>query len=439
MSAAWAAYRMLAPPLGALAPVARVFVAQAERAHWSERMGRVAVPGGCDAWVHAASLGEARAAAALVRALLAATPGARLMLTAQTVTGRARLAELGPPVALAPIDSPQATARFFAGVAPRRVLIVETELWPHWLLRARDARVPVALVSARLSQASVRRYRMLGDGLRALVAGLAGVLCQTTDDAGRWRAIGAPAARTEVAGNLKSDALPARAPNVREARAAAGLDPGRPLLVLGSLRPGEGALLAAAWRGVPATLRAEWQVVAVPRHPHASAGIEAETRAAGQPVGRAPGAGARASDPPLAPGSGAGARADAAARADAPWRWDDRTGVLNAYYAVADLAFVGGSLEPYGGHDPLEPAATGAAVIIGPHHPSQRDAVQALERCRAVRVAAKGRELLEALTTLLGDAAERERQSRAGLAVANESRGVARRVVARLAAWNLWP
>ena len=426
MSAVWIAYRLLAPSIGVLAPAAAIFASPEERRLWSERMGRVSLAGGCDAWVHAASLGEAQAAGPLARALLALEPRARLWLTAQTRTGRGRLAELGLPVSLAPIDSPQAVARFFAGVAPRLVLIVETELWPHWLLRARVERVPVVIVSARLAERSVRSYRVLGRGLSTLVGGLAGVLCQGEDDARRWRAVGAPAERTRVIGNLKNDALPRRAPNLQVARLALGLAPERPLLVLGSLRPGEPRMLARAFRELPAALRAPWQVVAVPRHPRASAELAAEARSAGQPVTRRDPAG----------GDGAWTAADGP---DEAWRWDDRTGVLNAYYAAADAAFVGGSLSPYGGHNPLEPAATGAAIVMGPHHSSQSEAVRALERANAIRIAAPGAELARALETLLGDPAERERQALAGRRVADEMRGAAGRAVAQLAAWKLWP
>jgi 3-deoxy-D-manno-octulosonic-acid transferase len=415
VSVAWGAYRVLAPCLGALAPAAAIFASRAERELWSERMGKVASPGGSDAWLHAASLGEAGAAGSLARELLALAPRARLWLTAQTRTGRARLQELELPVSLAPIDAPQAVGRFFAGVAPRLVVVVETELWPHWLLRARRASVPVVIASARLAERSVRRYQALGSALRALVAGLAGVLCQSGEDARRWRALGSPPGRTEVVGNLKNDALPLPAPSLEAARAALGLEPDRPLLVLGSVRPGEVARLARALDTLPAALRARWQVAAVPRHARASAELEAEARAAGQRVARAGG------------------------ESDGAWRWDDRPGVLNAYYAAADVAFVGGSLVPYGGHNPLEPAATGAAVVTGAHHESQAEAVQALAARRAVRVASSEAELARALAVLLGDDAERERQARAGRAVAEELRGAARRAVQRLAAWKLWP
>jgi 3-deoxy-D-manno-octulosonic-acid transferase len=417
MSVLWSAYRMFAPALGAIAPAARVFTSPNERPLWGERLGRVTLEGGCDAWVHAASLGEAVAARPLISELRALAPHAPLYLTATTRTGRARLQGLGAPASLAPIDSPQAVARFFAGVAPRRVFIVETELWPHWLMRARATRVPVAIVSARLSEKSVKSYLRLGGGLRELVAGLSAVLCQGSDDRRRWLAIGAQPDRTVVVGNLKADALPSPAPSRQTARAALGLVPQRALLVLGSVRPGEVRVAARAWNALPETLRREWQVVAVPRHARANRDLFEEAAAAGIRLARF------------------GREADAPDR----WRWDERVGVLNDYYAAADVAFVGGSLVPFGGHNPLEPAACGTAVITGLHHASQADAVGALLMASAIRVVENREGLSEALATLLGDAQARAIQGAAGLRVVAGMRGAARRAVQELAARRLWP
>jgi 3-deoxy-D-manno-octulosonic-acid transferase len=415
VNAAWVAYRMIAPALGAVAPAAWVFASPAERRFWSERMGAVEPLDACDAWVHAASLGEATAVGPLARELLALQPGARLRLTATTRSGRARLGALGAPVSLAPIDSPQAVERFFARARPRRLFIVETELWPHWLLRAAAAGVPVAIVSARLSERSVRRYGALGGTLRGLVGGLSAVLCQSDEDARRWLALGSRRERTEVVGNLKNDALPHPAASRGQARDALGLDPGRPLLVLGSVRPGEARLLARAWLRLPDALRASWQVTALPRHPRASADLRAEAKAARVCL------------------------IDAGAPLEGAWRWDDRLGVLNAYYAAAEVAFVGGSLLPYGGHNPLEPAACGAAVIVGSHHHAQREGVLALERRGGVQVASTEDELLRAMAELLGDDAARARQSGIAREVVDGLRGGARRAVTRLAEWDLWP
>ncbi|HTK30577.1 MAG TPA: glycosyltransferase N-terminal domain-containing protein [Candidatus Saccharimonadaceae bacterium] len=410
MSVLWATYRLLAPALGAMAPAARLFTSPVERPLWGERLGRVSLPGGCDAWVHAASLGEATAVRPLVEELRALAPEATLYLTSTTRTGRARLQALGLPLSLAPLDAPQSVARFFAGVAPRRLFVVETELWPHWLLAARARRVPVAIVSARLSARSVRGYRRLGADLRRLVEGLDAVLCQGEEDAARWIAIGAEPERVAVVGNLKADALPRAAPDRRVARAALGLEAARPLLVVGSLRRGEGHIVARAWRALPEALRATWQVVVVPRHARAADELREEARAAGVPD--------------AAPGG---------------WRWDERSGVLLDYYRAADVALVGGSLVPLGGHNPLEPAACGAAVIVGEHHEAQAEGVAALDRSGAVWVVRDAGTLAHALAVLLGDEAERVRRSRAGRDATEALRGAARRAARELAVRDLWP
>src|SRR5262249_47567626 len=144
---------------------------------------------------------------------------------------------------------------------PARLFVVETEIWPHWLLAARAGGTPFAFVSARLSERSVRGYRRLGAPLRALLAAAAAGLCQSEDDGRRWLALGARPDRVAVTGNLKFDALPGPEPDRAAARAALGLDPGRPALVLGSLRPGEAGVLAVAWGALPAETRACWQVI----------------------------------------------------------------------------------------------------------------------------------------------------------------------------------
>lgn len=416
MSLAWRVYRVVAPCLGALAPAARIFASGRERPLWGERLGHSGFDGVCHAWIHAASLGEAGAVPPLVSRLEALQPGARLFLTATTGAGRERLGALQRPVALAPIDSPQAVRRFLAGVRPRRLFVVETELWPHWLLHARRVGLPVAVVSARLAERSVGRYRRLGAEFRELVGGIAAVLCQSAEDARRWLALGARPERTEVVGNLKNDALPRPAPDRAAARRALGLDAGRPLLTLGSVRPGEVRALASAWAALPASVREEWQVAAVARHPRASGELRGEAAEAGQAIAL-----------------------DGLPRAGA-WRWDDRPGVLPAYYAAADAAFVGGSLlRRYAGHNPLEPAACGAAVIVGPHHASQLPAMRALEREGAVWIAPPGEPLARALAALLGDAAERGRRAARGLAAVERERGATGRAVALLAGWGLWP
>lgn len=413
MTLAWSVYRLAASGLGAVAPAAWWLASPAERAFWSERMGEATLTGGCHAWIHGASLGEANAVLPLVRELEPFQPRARLVLTATTRTGRVRLAGAGHPARIAPVDTPQAVRRFFSGIQPQRLLIVETELWPHWLMRARSEGIPVAIVSARLSARSLRRYRLLGRPLRQLVEGLGGVLCQSEADAARWREAGARPERVAVVGNLKTDALPVPAASRPGARLALGLDPERPLLVLGSVRPGELLPFGRAWNGLPAALRQRWQVAVVPRHARAVAELREEAARAG--LGGAVHAG------------------------NDPWTWDARSGVLNDYYAAAEVAFVGGSLRPYGGHNPLEPAAAGAAVVMGPHLHAQLPAVEALRAAGGLAVVSDAAGLGAVLARLLGEGGERKRLAAGAASAVAHLRGAARRAVHHLVAWRLWP
>jgi 3-deoxy-D-manno-octulosonic-acid transferase len=414
VSVAWSLYRAVASGLGALAPAAGWFTPPVERLYWGERLGRVEEPGGCHAWIHAASLGETVGVAPFATELRRLQPGARLWFTATTVSGRGRLEAERPRLSLAPMDAPQTARRFFHGVQPKRLFLIETELWPQWLMRARREDVPVAVVSARLSARSTRHYLRLGRGFRELVSGLSAVLCQTPADAERWLRIGAPGERTAVVGNLKNDGLPVAAESRAASRAELGFDPERPLMVLASLRPGEARWLGRMWSGLPRSTRERWQVVAVPRHPRASGELLREARDEGVAIlgDRARGTG---------------------------WRWDARLGVLARYYAVADLAVVGGSLHPYGGHNPLEPAACGVAVAMGPHFESQRAQVKALSERSAILTGRSLEELRARLTALLANEAEVRERGATARAVVAGLRGAARRSAALLTAWRLWP
>ena len=203
-----------------------------------------------DAWIHAASLGEARRSGRWCASCARSSP---TRASSSPPTPHRPRAAAGARACRSRWRRSTRRRRCAAssrGVRPARLLLIETELWPHWLLRARRRRVPVAVVSARLSERSVQRYRRLGPAAARAGRGLAAVLCQSDEDARRWLALGARPERTAV---VRQSQGRRAAPSVadgepRTRRAALGLDPARPLLVLGSLRPGEARLLARAWR-----------------------------------------------------------------------------------------------------------------------------------------------------------------------------------------------
>src|SRR3954464_8265666 len=330
-----------------LAPV--VLAAQAmrgfrDRSHWegfAQRFGLGdEVQGGRSIWVHAVSVGEVQAAAPLVHALRAKFPDVPLVVTAGTATGRARARALFKDVDVryVPIDLPGSVRRFFARVRPRLAVILETEIWPNLYHRCGQLEVPLVMASARISPRSVKSYRRLVGLFRQALSNGIFIAAQSEQDAERFRSIGASPDRTHVVGNIKFDfGLP---PNIEaqgaELRRLLGMD--RPVWVAGSTHAVEEDVLLAAHRSVRARF-AQALLVLVPRHPPRFAEVAAALKERGiNFVTRSSGA----------PLSGA-----------TEVFLVDRLGELVAFYAAADVAFVGGSLVPIGGHNLLEPASLG--------------------------------------------------------------------------------
>jgi 3-deoxy-D-manno-octulosonic-acid transferase len=298
-------------------------------------------------WLHAVSLGETRAAAALVDALRDRDPSVRLLLTHGTATGREAgrtLLRDGDLQCWLPFDTPGATRRFFARHRPAVGVLMETEVWPALLHAAAGATVPVVLANARLSERSATvggRWRAL---LRPAVRTLSLVLAQTADDAARLRVAGAR--RIEVAGNLKYDVHPS--PQQQQQGAAWRAAIGRPVVLAASTRDGEEAPLLAAWAASPTPRPL---LLLVPRHPQRFGAVAAAIDAAGlvrrrrsEWEGHAP-AGAGPADVWLG----------------------DSIGEMALYYGAADVALLGGSFEPFGGQNLIEAAACGCPVVMGPH------------------------------------------------------------------------
>ena len=321
-------------------------------------------------WIHAVSLGETRTAALLLAALRAAMPGMRLVLTHGTATGRAAGAALLQPGDVQlwqPWDAPDGVQRFLDTVRPQMGLLIETEVWPNLVARCARAAVPLYLVNARLSAASLRGYRRVPWLSEPAFAHLAGVWAQSDADAARLRALGAPVCG--VPGNFKFDARPDAAQVALGSLVRAGLH--KPVLMLASSREGEEAL----WLQALQTLGAQqpdchWLVV--PRHPQRFGAVEAMLRDAGLSVARR------------------SAYADVHtwfAQAPAVFLGDS-LGEMALYYSLADVALLGGSFAPLGGQNLIEAAACGCGVVMGPHTFNfSAVAEQALASGAAVRVA----------------------------------------------------
>jgi 3-deoxy-D-manno-octulosonic-acid transferase len=401
----------IAAPLVFLATCLRGIRDRSYRDRLLERFGytrlRFAQP---PIWLHAVSVGEVQAATPLIRRLLLNSEHRPLLVTTSTPTGAARVRALfGDQLSHAylPYDTPAAVRRFLDRVAPYCTIIMETELWPNLLTQCVRRRVPVVLGSARISSRTASRYQLL----RALFARSMPkvfVGAQTPADAERLLSLGATQAQVQVTGNIKfdieiSDSVRAAGAAIREQWAQ------RPVWIAGSTHDGEEQQVLAAHEVVRARKPGALLVLA-PRHPQRfasvaallkSQNIEFVTRSSQQPV-----------------------------LSQHSVLLLDTLGDLTSFYAASDVAFVGGSLVPVGGHNLLEPAALALPVITGPHTFNAPDVADKLAERGAVRYVYSSAELGEVVLELLDNATERARQAAQAYAVVQESRGSLARLLA---------
>ncbi|MBN9404999.1 MAG: 3-deoxy-D-manno-octulosonic acid transferase [Burkholderiales bacterium] len=373
-------------------------------------------------WIHAVSLGETRAAAIVLPQLRAQWPGMRLLLTHGTATGRAEGARLLAPGDVQlwqPWDTRAATRRFVQAYRPDIGVLMETEVWPNLVRACTDVGMPLVLANARLSAKSLRGAQRTAGLLPAAYRALTAVYAQTEPDAARFRTLGVPT--VEVLGNLKFDAQPA-APLLALGRRWRDAAPSRPVLMLASSREGEELAFfkqiraAAPAESAQAAINSivNWpQWLVVPRHPQRFDAVADLAAQQGLSVSRR-----------SQWGTGAPQAADL-------WLGDS-LGEMAAYYALADVALLGGSFEPLGGQNLIEAAACGCPVVMGPHTFNfSQAAEQALAAGAALRVAdlAQG---LQAAQALADDAPRRQAMADAGRAFARQHQGAAARTAAAL-------
>jgi 3-deoxy-D-manno-octulosonic-acid transferase len=391
-----------------------------DRSWWhnfTERFGFGApqIPAGV--WLHAASVGEVQACAPLVSALYRRHPGVPLTVTTFTPTGAARARALFGNLAQVrylPYDLPDAVRRFFRRVQPRLAVIFETELWPNLYRECGRRRVPLVLASARISTRSVGRYRRLKALFSGALSHAAVVAAQAEADAERFRALGADPGSTHVTGNLKFDFELPEGLAERGAGLRARYAPGAALWVAGSTHQGEEAAALAAHRWLRER-HPEALLVLAPRHPVRFAEVGLELEAAGLPWAR------RSQTAP------AGERTAAPAIAVLLL---DSLGELVDFYAAADVAFVGGSLVPVGGHNLLEPAALGLPILTGPHNSNAPEVARLLMERGAARVVHNASELGAQLSVLIADPAERAALGALARACVDSNRGALARLLA---------
>lgn len=407
-------YSLLAYLIAPIVVAVMLWRGLSDRSYWrnfSERFGYGAVGREPAIWVHAVSVGEVQASAALVRAMRARFPAIPLVVTTVTPTGAERARALFADdvhVRFVSYDLPGAVRRFFDRVQPRIAIILETELWPNLYNECGRRSVPLVLASARVSPRSVRRYRRLASLFRETLSHGIVIAAQSGADAERFLSIGAARERTHVTGNIKFDfSLPddvvRRGAELRATHAA-----GRPVWIAGSTHPGEEKVVLAAHRLVRARFP-DALLILVPRHTNRFGDVASMLRDDEIPFVRR-------------------SRGDACAPSTQVMLVDS-LGELVTFYAAADVAFVGGSLVPIGGHNLLEPAALGMPILSGPHTFNAEEIAELLVDEGATTIVHDARELASKVTQLLGDPEERKREGSLARGVLEANRGALARLL----------
>jgi 3-deoxy-D-manno-octulosonic-acid transferase len=385
-------------------------------ASFGERMGRFPAPlnagGRPSIWIHAVSVGEVLAARALVGPLKERFPERPIFVSTTTATGNAvarQSVRAADGLLFAPFDWPGPVRRALAALDPALLVLVETELWPNLIHEARRRGTRVALVNGRISPRSFPRYRRIRRWLRPMLAEVDVFLMQGEAHARRVTEMGAPPERVKVTGNLKFDSLgEARTPEPL----ALLIGSGGPLWVAGSTAAGEEEMVLRALRAVRGSVPAA-RLLLAPRHPERFAEVAKVVAAAGF----------------------RGARRTTLS---GPWRDEDvlvldTIGELAQVYPLASVVFVGGSLVPAGGHNILEAAVAGKAVIVGPHMENfQEVADEFLAEGALVQVASVD-ELAGQVAALLADPARRAAIGERARGLIHRNRGALRGTVDALA------
>ncbi|WP_148252408.1 lipid IV(A) 3-deoxy-D-manno-octulosonic acid transferase [Aidingimonas lacisalsi] len=388
-----------------------------------QRLGRSPLPATDKAtlWLHCASVGEILAARPLIEALVVHYPHYRLVVTTMTATGSERARSLLATLsaldetrdlhhAFLPLDFPGAARRFVSHVNPALAIFFETELWPNLFHACACRNVPVSVVNARLSPRAFGRYWRIRPLLNGALAHVDWLAAKSEVDAERFAQLGMRRDRITIVGSLKYDISIDDSIWGESKRLRTELGD-RPVWLAGSTHPGEEAQLLDAHRRL-LIHRPDALLVLVPRHPQRFDDVAALCRDQGTSMVRRS----------LGEWPSSDTRVYLA----------DTMGELSTLYAAADIAFVGGSLVPIGGHNLLEPAALGVPVITGPYLDNFSDVASALRDAGALIDVDNTESLSSSLLRLFDDTAECDRRRTAGRRVVKANRGALKRILAGL-------
>ena len=369
-------------------------------------------------WIHAVSVGEVGLCTQLIRAMEPRAPNVKFVVSCTTTTGMQEYRRRLPAHILKiyyPVDRSRYVRRAIAVINPQAIILLEAEIWPNFIWRARDLRLPLFLANARLSDRSFPRYRRHGWLFRDLFGSFSGVGCQSEKDAARLVDVGCRPDAVKVVGNLKFDAAKASNPrklDVREMLRSIGVSENAPVLVAGSTHDGEEAMLV----DIAAHLRKKFPslfLILVPRHFERTKALVQQLR----------GKGARlAVRSEVEPSS-------RSAQGSVDVLLVNTTGELVCFYEAASVVFVGKSLTAKGGQNPLEPASLGKPVVFGPNMQNFKDIVRILMDHQAAVSVRDSRHLEETLADLLGNPQRCADLGARALAAVHSNQGAVNRTV----------
>ena len=358
-------------------------------------------------WFHTVSAGETNAAAPFIQAVQARLPNMPVLVTTMTPSGSARVRTLLGEVAhsYAPYDYRWAVARFLRRARPRALVLMETELWPNMIAQTAASGAPVYLVNARLSERSCRRYRRFPTFTKSMLGGLDQIVCQYEDTAQRFRALGATG--VQAIGSVKFDAEPPPDPfGVHDPRFGDA-----PTWIAGSTHAGEEEAVLTAHRALMAK-HPDARLILVPRHPERVPAVARLVAERGFTAGLL-------------------SNRDTAAQV----LIGDVMGTLPHLYPFAQIAFIGGSLNATGGHNPIEAARCGLPLTMGPAQFNVAEVCARFATANCLHTVANANDLATAIATLFADPQERIAQGSRAKDVVRQNRGAQQLLVDKLCEW----
>ena len=375
---------------------------------WSERFGfvRMARESPNVIWIHAVSVGETLAAVPLINALKHSYPRHRILITCMTPTGSEQVRRIFSDTVdhcYIPYDIPDAVIRFLKRIKPQVLIIMETELWPNTIASCRARGIPVVLANGRLSEKSFQAYRRVKYLVRPMMNQLSFVVAQYKQDADRFLTLGVAEGALSIAGNIKFDLTLDELTRVKAKELSEvwrGVNQ-RPIFLAASTHKGEDQIVLAAFQQIKVLFESALLVI-VPRHPERFDEVAALCNDTKLNLVR---------------------RSQGASVADADILLGDTMGELMVFFGACDVAFVGGSLVPTGGHNIIEPAAWGVPILTGPHLFNFAQASTLLIESGGLIVCEGSGSLAHQFTRLLQDHTSRRYASDAARRVAESNRG----------------